>query len=74
MPLYEYQCRSCNARFEQLVFNREQGIVCRECGSGDVSRLLSTFAVASPGAKTPDPGPCGSCGAAQRGMCGFNQN
>ena len=70
MPLYEFECRSCRARFEQLVFNQDNKIVCRECGAPDVVQLLSTFAVGgSPERSTPDPGPCGSCGAAQRGMC-----
>ncbi len=72
MPLYEYQCRSCNATFEKIVYNRETQIVCRECGAPDVVQLLSTFAVGGSGQKeTVEPGPCGSCGAAQRGMCGM---
>jgi putative FmdB family regulatory protein len=72
VPLYEYECRSCKAQFEQLVFNNETQVVCRECGAANVVQLLSTFAVGGSSAKTPaDPGPCGSCGAAQRGMCGM---
>ena len=71
MPLYEYHCRECDTRFEELVFNREAAIVCRKCGSDKVSQLLSTFAVAGGAGRAPEPGPCGSCGAAQRGMCGM---
>jgi putative FmdB family regulatory protein len=73
VPLFEYECRSCKAQFEQLVFNTRSEVVCRECGSASVVQLLSTFAVkASSERSVPEPGPCGSCGAAQRGMCGLN--
>jgi putative FmdB family regulatory protein len=70
VPLYEYQCRQCESHFEQLVFNARSEVVCRECGSSDVVQMLSTFAVGNAAAKSaPEPGPCGSCGAPQRGMC-----
>ncbi len=72
MPLYEYECRSCKARFEQLVFNSANVVACRNCGSAEVIQLLSTFSVAGTERSAPEPGPCGSCGAAQRGMCGMN--
>ena len=73
MPLYEYHCRDCDARFEALVLARDAAVVCRSCGSATVSQLLSTFAVgasSAPGARrTPEPGPCGACGAPERGSC-----
>ncbi len=73
MPLYEYECRSCNARFEKLVYNNGTQVACRECGATNVVQLLSTFAVGSSSGKLPaEPGPCGSCGAAQRGLCNVN--
>ena len=72
MPLFEYQCRECDARFEVLVFRRDEKATCKKCGSRKVSQLLSTFAVAGTTDKAPESGPCGSCGAAQRGMCGMN--
>lgn len=71
MPLYEYHCRDCDSRFEKLMFTREAPVVCGKCGSDKVSQLLSTFAVAGRADKAPDQGPCGSCGAARRGMCGM---
>jgi putative FmdB family regulatory protein len=72
MPLYEYECKKCGARFEHLVFNREDKVTCTSCGSQNLMRLLSTFAVASSEAASAskfEPGPCGACGAPQRGMC-----
>ncbi len=72
MPLFEYECRDCKARFEQLVFNSSAPVVCRKCGSTQLSQLLSTFAVRGGSDKaSAELGPCGACGAAQRGMCGI---
>lgn len=75
MPLYEYECRACGARFEQLVLNSRTSVVCRSCGDSKVSQLLSTFAVAGGSDKSKaaaEPGPCGACGAPVRGSCGMN--
>jgi putative FmdB family regulatory protein len=46
VPIYEFECRGCGHRFEELV--RSSGgteledVPCPECGSTDVERLLST--------------------------------
>ncbi len=46
MPLYEFECRGCGSRFEQLV--RGEGLpTCPSCESTDLERLLSMFAVSS---------------------------
>jgi len=45
MPIYEYACRSCNARFELLTtMSKADKAACPKCGAGDVKRLMSTFA------------------------------
>ena len=73
MPLFEYECRDCKSRFEQLVSNENAGVACRKCGSVSVNRLLSTFAVGGRTESTSaGPDPCSTCGAAERGMCGMN--
>jgi putative FmdB family regulatory protein len=42
LPIYEYVCHSCGAAFEALVPYREaDSMVCEQCGSGDVERLVS---------------------------------
>lgn len=72
MPLYEYECKRCGSQFEQLVFNRDTKIICKACGGQHVMRRLSTFAISSGvtrAGSTVEPGPCGACGAPQRGMC-----
>jgi len=46
MPLYEYYCHDCNAHFELLTSyqNADAGIICQECHSLHVRRLLSVVA------------------------------
>ena len=51
MPIYEYECRECGHRFEQLV--RASGApACPACQGHDLERLLSLFAVSSEGTRS----------------------
>ena len=47
MPVYEFRCNQCKSRVS--VFQRRVdspvGAVCSKCGSGDLTRLVSRFAV-----------------------------
>ena len=46
MPLYEYQCESCNHRFEVIQkFSDPSPTVCPVCGKGPVRQLLSSPAL-----------------------------
>jgi putative FmdB family regulatory protein len=47
MPIYEFECEGCGARFEELVAAGSEGIACPGCGSAWTRRLLS--AVSPPG-------------------------
>jgi putative FmdB family regulatory protein len=40
MPIYEFECEECGARFEELVA-AGAGARCGECGSSRTRRLLS---------------------------------
>ena len=42
MPIYEYRCAACGRSFERLVHG-QQAVACPDCGSPQVSRLLSLF-------------------------------
>ena len=46
MPIYEYDCRACGARFDKLVFLAAQPrlVSCPECNSDQVSKRLSLIA------------------------------
>ena len=51
MPIYEYKCEDCSATFEELLLTRsaEYEVVCKSCGSGNVTKLMSGAAVHSAG-------------------------
>ncbi len=74
MPIYEYVCKACKAKFEQLqrTMSSDVRVKCPECGSGNTSRELSVFAVAADSGKgsdgPPGGGSCGRCGGAP-GSC-----
>ncbi len=41
MPLYDFGCNTCNALFEELVFEENEKPPCQKCGSADTERRLS---------------------------------
>jgi len=43
MPIYEYKCGKCGARFEMLVSSFSKRVKCEKCGSTRVKKLMSTF-------------------------------
>ena len=46
MPLYEYECEACGARFEQIQKFSDPPIdVCPNCGERKVHKLLSSPAI-----------------------------
>jgi putative FmdB family regulatory protein len=46
VPIYEFDCQSCGHRFEELVGSHvgveTADLVCPECGSAKIERLLSS--------------------------------
>jgi putative FmdB family regulatory protein len=68
MPMFEYVCRACGERFEELR-SREQdqpAPACPECGSEQVVKLFSAFASPSSGSTSGTGGPGGpSCGSSR---------
>ena len=44
MPIYEFKCNTCKAEFETIVasFTKVDTVKCTQCGSADISRMLST--------------------------------
>lgn len=46
MPIYEYECRGCGHRFEQLILHSSTP-VCPSCSGQDLERMISLFAVDS---------------------------
>jgi putative FmdB family regulatory protein len=62
MPMYEYRCRECGERFEEIrsVSDSDQGVLCPRCAGGAVEKLFSTFATSGPASTSGSGG--GSCG------------
>jgi len=42
MPIYEYECKTCEKHFDKLVRLNAPVPPCPECGSTDVTKLVST--------------------------------
>ena len=61
MPLYEYRCAECGAKFEKLVrLSEADGTMsCPSCGSVQTRRLVSAFGWSGSGAATGGGG--GDC-------------
>jgi len=75
MPIFEYACRGCGHRFEQLVYGQARP-ECPECRGKKVEKQLSVFAASVKGGEAPRPSapaPCGSCGDPRGpGSCSTN--
>lgn len=77
MPVYEFLCRDCDHRYDDLVAMDAtfEDQTCPECTSSDVAKLYSPFrAKVSSGGRTVEidgclPGPAGS-GGGGGGCCG----
>jgi putative FmdB family regulatory protein len=66
MPIYEYQCCSCNEEFEKLVFGNKE-VKCPKCASKDVKKKLSTFGMS--GVDKPFAGSSSGCSSCSKGSC-----
>lgn len=77
MPVYEYQCGDCNQKFDLFVPQRmsTEGVICRQCHSTSVRKLVSSFASigaesAGEYAAPPQPSSGGGCGCGGHCACG----
>ena len=71
MPIFEYRCQDCETRFETIVWRDSGKVECPDCGTHEVTKVISSFAISNGSSGNPveEPGPC-PCGAPRRGMCG----
>lgn len=70
MPIYDYRCRECDERFEELARNPDVKVACPSCGAAESERLLSVFAGVGSSSRTstaPSPSQVLARGA---GGCG----
>ncbi|MBN1552859.1 zinc ribbon domain-containing protein [bacterium] len=45
MPMFEYKCDACGAINVKLVFNDSEELLCENCGSRHLSKMISLPAV-----------------------------
>jgi putative FmdB family regulatory protein len=77
MPLYEYRCADCHAKFEALrrMSLADEPIACQRCNSSHTSRVFSTFAAISRSsdggtrAVAGASGGCAGCGTRHCSTC-----
>jgi putative FmdB family regulatory protein len=69
MPVYEYVCQDCNARFDTRVssWSEADSAECRSCASDNVRRLISRVAFMPTGSDIPM---AQSSAASGGGCCG----
>lgn len=68
MPIFEYKCKSCGAKFESYVRGSEVPS-CPSCGSKDLSKLFSTFSAHVKGGTGAASSGGSSCGGCSGGHC-----
>ena len=75
MPIYEFRCSGCESSFEEFFHSStysKGNVICPDCGSNDITKLLSVFAAdVSESPADFNPGQCGT-GSCSSGMCGMN--
>ncbi|MCR4427403.1 MAG: zinc ribbon domain-containing protein [Firmicutes bacterium] len=72
MPIFEFRCKKCGRKFEELVCG-PSSVACPDCGGSDVEKLFSTFGYRSgSGFKSSTGGgrsACASCGGGSCSTC-----
>ncbi|MGI9468629.1 MAG: FmdB family zinc ribbon protein [Rubripirellula sp.] len=65
MPLYEFECKSCDSVVEVLVRSTSETKACPDCGNVELKRLLSVPASPAIASKSslPTAGGGDACGA-----------
>ncbi len=47
MPIYDYKCCECGKKFERLVMNKKEEIICPACESNNIKKCFSIFSAKS---------------------------
>jgi putative FmdB family regulatory protein len=70
MPIYEFSCNTCGSTFETLSsIGGEKNVVCVECGSKDIHKLISSFGIGGGGSRVKSSSSCNSCSATSCDTC-----
>ena len=69
MPIYEYECRKCGARFEELLKRADEKVNCPKCGSSRLTKQFSTLGGVRDGGSSGDSGSSCASGTCSTGTC-----
>lgn len=71
MPIYEFQCKRCQERFEQLTSSNydPQAISCPVCSEVNPRRLVSTFGFKGSKSSSSQAKNCSSCSSSNCSSC-----
>jgi len=64
MPIYEFECKKCNDKFEFLMLRKDEIVECPKCGSKKAEKVFSNFAYSG-----GDTGHSCSSGSHKCGSC-----
>ncbi len=77
MPIYEYECKKCNAQFEEVILRSDEVVECPQCKSNETEKLVSKCSFASnmggmpmQAAPSSSGRSCGSCSGGSCSTCG----
>ncbi|MBI5805603.1 zinc ribbon domain-containing protein [candidate division TA06 bacterium] len=71
MPIYEFECRQCQHKFDQLMRASDPDPKCPECQSAAVEKLFSAFGCKSQNGfvSSSSKSGCHSCSSHNCGSC-----
>ncbi|MBI4650032.1 zinc ribbon domain-containing protein [Candidatus Desantisbacteria bacterium] len=69
MPVYEYKCKKCNLKFEELQSIGADAPPCPKCKAGEVVKCISVFGFSSGGEKDYSSSGGSSCSSCSGGNC-----
>jgi len=71
MPIFEFRCKKCCYKFEELVLKNSElnDIKCPKCESKEVEKLISVFGFRSTGSNGETISAGSSCTGCQRTTC-----
>jgi len=63
MPIYEYRCKQCGQVNEFLILGAQNRLQCGQCGSEELTKLMSAHNMSTGSSrKSTEPGPGSCCG------------
>ncbi|NLY88112.1 MAG: zinc ribbon domain-containing protein [Firmicutes bacterium] len=67
MPIYEFRCKKCEHKFEELCHYDQKDVICPHCGGTESYRLISSFSTVNTGAGGGRT--CSSCAGSSCSSC-----